>query len=133
MQKHEIRDHLNNIYPSAAAMCAAYNITYAAYIYRINNMHWDLEKALTTPINADKITKDHLGNTYPTFGKMCEYYNISPNTLKFRLENLKWPLEKALTTPPEVKKYKDHLGNEYNTMKELCKQYNKMYSNYICT
>lgn len=71
---------------------------------RLDNCGWDVERALTVPVNLPQ------GKTYSfqdrslTLKQWESETGISYDTLKMRLNRLKWPIEKALTTPVDQAK-----------------------------
>ncbi len=124
-------DHLGNTYQSLAEMLRKYNITDVAYHYRLNELGWSLEDALTKPKKSNKSTAiactDHLGNTFASKCEMCDHWHI-PRTIYFRRIRDGWSLEKALTTPVKTNKIttgvKDHLGNTFTTIDDMCQFWN---------
>ena len=119
----KIKDHLGKGYPSKQALCDAYGLSLDAFIYRIKK-GWDLENALTTPVNGITPIKDHLGQEYPNKKALCDAYGIRVDTFQSRIK-IGWNLKKALTTPVAKKRIsiKDHLGQEYPNKKALCDAY----------
>ena len=43
-------DHLGNTYTSVAEMCNNYKISVGTFLKRYKQLHWTLEKSLTTPV-----------------------------------------------------------------------------------
>jgi len=127
----EVYDHLGNKYKSIREMCEKYNISYSAYITRINS-GWELERALTYPKRMKFIDGvDHLGNRYANMELMCRAYNTSPVDFIYRITQ-GWNIRDALTTPltdAEINKeykgniVKDHLGNKFQGISSMCRYY----------
>jgi len=100
-------DHLGNKYVSEAERARAYKVLYHIVQRRLSQ-NWSLERALTTPYNADgdiviktghKECKDHLNNVFTSKAKRAEHYGLDVGTVNTRLKR-GWTLKRALTTPP---------------------------------
>ena len=127
-----VEDHKGNIFNGLDDMLKHYDITYSAYRQRRNKLHWDLEKALTTPVRKRQTSfTDHKGNSYPTIKAMADAYHIPADILTTRL-HLKWPIEKALTTPKIIRKKAttDHKGNSYPSVRKMAEAYQIPYATY---
>lgn len=127
-----VEDHKGNVFNGLDEMLKHYDITYSAYRQRRNKLHWDLEKALTTPVRKRQTSfTDHKGNTYPTIKAMADAYDIPADILTTRL-HLKWPIEKALTTPKIIRKKAttDHKGNPYPSVRKMAEAYQIPYATY---
>lgn len=125
LEKKQCRDHLGNCYETATEMCKQYNIAQPLFIYRINKLHWDIERALTTSIKGQEgSVKDHLGNGFNSEREMGEYYGIPYGTFTAR-KRKGWSIEKILTTPAVVKNIKIVVfGKEYKSIIEVEKYFN---------
>ena len=95
------RDHLGNTYPTKTAMANAYGIPANVFGAR-ETQHWDLERALTTPVGgnpeAQKKYTDHKGNSFPSLKAMADAYGIPDPTFRQRLRS-GYSMKEALTTP----------------------------------
>lgn len=126
----EVEDHKGTKYASVAEMCKAYGLRIATYKYR-RDRGWNVEQALTTPLNSGSIIPskekeplhyDHKGNGYSSKAEMCKAYGISLYMFKKRQAD-GMSLQETLELPvtKEVRfTYKDHVGVEYESLKEMC-------------
>ena len=106
-------DHIGNEFESMKAMCEHWNISVSAYESRINKYHWDLERALTTPV---KETKDVYGNEFKNNKEMCEAYHVSVNTFKDRLRNGKSMIEALGIIPVLDRNIENYKFDEHLTI-----------------
>ena len=132
--KKSVIDHMGVQYESDAEMCKAYGIRVATYKYRRKH-GWDIEKALTTPLNNGSIASpkereflhfDHKGNGYHSKAEMCQAYGISLYTFKKRRAD-GLSLQDSLELPVVKERsftFKDHMGTEYENLKEMCVAWN---------
>ena len=91
-------DHLGNQYKSITAMGEAYGVPFHVLQRRLKD-HWDLERALTAPVNQKpEGYVDHLGNRYRRLQDLADAYGLSMPLLSQRLRD-GWRMEEALTTP----------------------------------
>lgn len=93
------RDHTGRVFPSLAAMAAAWGLSPAALRQRLFRK-WPLEQVLTGPPGRRRrVCCDHTGRKFPTVAAMARVWGLSPGCLRERLQR-GWPLEKALTVSP---------------------------------
>lgn len=131
------KDHLGQEFPSVAAMARHWGVEAKQLTFRLYK-HWNLKKALTTPVRHRKELIDHLGVKHKSLGDMAKAWNINFFTLRDRLVEKKWDIEKALTQPIHycgkkssaypTKEQKslvctDHKGIEYPTITAMCEAY----------
>lgn len=126
----EMVDHKGTKYSSVAEMCEAYGLRVATYKYR-RDRGWDMEQALTTPLNSGSIAPpkkreplhyDHKGNGYSSKAEMCKAYGISLYTFKKRQADglsLQDSLELPVTKEAKFT-YKDHMGTAHESLKAMC-------------
>lgn len=71
------------------------DIPFAVLEARINAYHWDAKRALTTPVNAHRISYDVCGKRR-TLKELAKDYGINYNTLYNRIFAYGYGIEKAL-------------------------------------
>lgn len=132
--KKNVIDHKGVQYGSVTEMCDAYGVRVATYKYR-RERGWDVEQALTTPLNSGPIAPpkekgvlhfDHKGNGYHSKAEMCKAYGISLYTFKKRQAD-GLSLQDSLELPVIKERsftFKDHNGVEYENLKEMCAAWN---------
>lgn len=113
----EIYDHLGNCYKTTSDMCKHYSIGQPLFLYRVNTLHWSIEKALMTPIKGQEgSVVDHLGNKFSSEREMGEYYGIAYGTFTARRRK-GWSIEKILTTPATASNIRVTIfGNKYKSI-----------------
>lgn len=126
-------DHLGNIYESIKAMANHYGLELDTYKRRIKN-GWNVEKALTTPIDITKHGKpetDHLGNEFQMLKDMCEYWGVTVSAYLVRIKK-GYSKEEALTKQQKNHRVVvDFAGNKFNSEEEMCKHYKISHSKYF--
>lgn len=103
-------DHKGRTFTSLQELCKTYDIPRHCLYTRLIKLHWDLERALTTPIiiAGDEVT-DPFGNTFPTTRDMYNYYNVQESIYKHRTKKMGLTQQKALTRIAKNKRIDDHL------------------------
>lgn len=99
------------------------NLSQAIIQNRINCCHWDIDKALSTPVKGRNVLFEYNGNMYTSteLEKICKIPGVTRQTINDRIQG-GWSVEKAITTPiinVGAKLYRYH--NKEYTLKELIK------------
>lgn len=122
-------DHLGNKFESKKEMCDFWHVPRALFFRRIRTPGWDLERALTQPINKDfsrnkrNTVEGPNGKTYWNIDEMCADYNIPKSQYIINIRN-GLSMEESLVARTEPQKHpKDHLGNVYKSVNEMCRAY----------
>lgn len=79
-------------------LCERENVNYHMIKYRIKEMGWPIEKAISEPSSKDMIT----------LADKCRPYNIPRKIVYDRINKLGWDEERALTTPVRHCKKRDN-------------------------
>lgn len=94
----KITDHLQNIYPSVAAMCQHYGISKNAYYGRLNMGMSQKDALENRELPSKRGVYDHASNYYRSETEMCRAYHISTKTYHNRMDR-GMTQEEALTIP----------------------------------
>ena len=102
-------------YSSISRACKSHDIDQNVVYLRVNRLNWDLETAITTPVNS--LTRPVIldGKLYKSLREVAQEYGVRHRTLICRLHN-GWSLEDAITTPIRnkgSKGYKVYLRGVY--------------------
>lgn len=83
--KRVIKDHKGRVYPTVAAMCRAWGVQKATYLWRMCQ-GWGLERSLTAGkgVRSRKAWVDPLGNSYDTCADMCQAWGVKSTSTYYR-------------------------------------------------
>lgn len=122
-------DHEGTEFPSIAAMCRAWGVSYGTY-FRRRADGWDLRRSLepTDTSRQAKRSVDHLGNMFPSIKAMCRHWGVNQATFSCRV-HAGWTLEQALTGEGPTREGHncrpcvDHLGQEFPSVTAMCRHW----------
>lgn len=134
--KHEVKDHLGNIYKNLEEMCRHYGISTYTYSNRVM-AGMSLEEALTHSVEPVEDRTDHLGNVYESVARMCRAYGVLKTTYTNRIQRgdskeIALTAKKLRHKPSsDVEHRTDHNGKVYASIKDMCSAYNIGYNTYL--
>lgn len=120
-----VRDHLGNVFDSAAEMCKKYDVSLRSYNKRLvagYSLESCLEKTLSRKVTT--VVKDHRGILYENLGEMLQAY-CAPKEVFNKRQSKLLPMEYCLTgreVPTDGKVY-DHVGRPYDSVEQMCLTY----------
>lgn len=123
----ECEDHLGNKFKSIKDMCDYWHINRTTFFRRRNTPGWDLEKALTAPLQQARsymrTVTDPDGEVHRNIDAMCAKYGISKTQYLTNIRN-NLPMAEALRARTVLtRRCKDHLGNEFRSTNAMCAHY----------